>query len=56
MSAFDRVIGYEKIKNELIQICDMIHNKEKYEKMGAKLPKGLLLDGEPGLGKTLMVK
>jgi len=56
MSAFDKVIGYESIKNELLQICDMIHHREVYEKLGAKLPQGILLSGEPGLGKTLMAK
>ena len=56
MSAFDKVIGYETIKNALLQICDMIHNKEIYEKMGAKLPHGILISGDPGQGKTLMSK
>lgn len=56
MSAFDRIIGYETIKTELIQICDMIHNSEIYEKLGAKMPHGMLLYGDPGLGKTLMAK
>ncbi len=56
MSSFDKVIGYDTIKNELIQICDMINNKDKYTKLGAKLPAGVLLYGEPGLGKTLMAK
>lgn len=56
MSAFDRVIGYETIKNELLQICDMIHNREVYEELGAKLPQGILLYGDPGLGKTLIAK
>lgn len=56
MSAFDRVIGYETIKNELLQICDMIHNREIYEELGAKLPRGILLYGDPGLGKTLVAK
>lgn len=56
MNAFDKVIGYETIKNELLQICDMIHNREVYEELGAKLPQGILLYGDPGLGKTLIAK
>lgn len=53
-SGFEKVIGYDTIKNELLQICDMICNREAYERLGAKLPQGVLLYGEPGLGKTLM--
>ena len=56
MNAFDKVIGYETIKNELLQICDMMHNREVYEELGAKLPQGILLYGDPGLGKTLIAK
>lgn len=56
MNAFDKVVGYESIKNELLQICDMIHNRETYEKLGARLPQGVLLYGAPGLGKTLIAK
>ena len=56
MSNFDKVIGYTTIKNELMQLCDMIKNKDIYEKLGAKLPSGVLLYGDPGLGKTLMAK
>lgn len=56
MSAFDRIIGYQTIKEELLQICDMIHNREIYENLGARLPQGILLYGDPGLGKSLMAK
>jgi len=54
MSAFDKIIGYEPIKEELRQLCDMMHHGNIYEKLGAKMPKGLLFHGEPGTGKTLM--
>lgn len=56
MDAFDKVIGYESIKNVLRQISDMIRNREVYTAVGAKLPHGLLIHGDPGLGKTLMAK
>lgn len=56
MNAFEKVIGYETVKNELMQICDMVHNKERYEALGARMPIGVLLHGEPGLGKTLLAK
>ena len=54
MNAFDNVIGYKEIKKELYQLCDMFKNKERYEKLGAKLPRGVIMYGEPGVGKTLM--
>ena len=52
-SAFDKVIGYDSIKNELKLLCDIWSNSNKYEKIGGKPPHGLLLWGEPGVGKTL---
>lgn len=56
MSSFDKVIGYTAIKKELMEVCDMLNNSDIYEALGAKLPQGILLYGEPGLGKTLMAK
>ncbi len=54
MSAFDRVIGYEKEKEQLLQLCDIAKNPQKYAALGVRLPRGVLLHGEPGVGKTLM--
>ena len=54
MSEFDKVIGYTAIKQELLQICDMIRNREKYVALGATIPHGILIDGKPGFGKTLL--
>lgn len=54
MKEFDKIIGYEPVKKELIRICDILKNSEKYEKFGVKASQGLLLYGEPGVGKSLM--
>lgn len=56
MRELDRVIGYESIKTELYRIIDIIKNPAKYKKLGVSVPKGILLSGEPGIGKTLMAK
>lgn len=53
---FEPVIGYKSIKNEMIKICDIMQNHEFYAKLGVSVPNGLLLSGDPGLGKTLMAK
>lgn len=51
---FERVIGYEPIKKVLERLLDMIRKKEKYDKLGTRLPRGMMLCGEPGVGKTLI--
>jgi len=56
MKEFNKVIGYEDVKIELERIIDMMINTEKYEKLGVQTTRGLLLHGEPGVGKTLMAK
>lgn len=54
MKAFDKVIGYSSLKQELMQISDTLKNRAAYEKLGVSAPRGLLLYGEPGVGKSLM--
>lgn len=49
---FADIIGYQNLKNELERIIDVINNKEKYEKLGGKITRNILLDGAPGTGKT----
>lgn len=54
MDAFDKIIGYSEEKKELARIADALKNREAYERLGVTAPRGLLLVGDPGLGKTLM--
>lgn len=56
MREFNKVIGYESIKKELYRILDMMNNHDKYSALGVKTTRGLLFNGKPGLGKTLMAK
>lgn len=56
MKSFEKIIGYESVKNELYQIIDMFKNKEMYVNMGARTPHGVLIYGRPGLGKTMLAE
>lgn len=56
MKEFDVIIGYTAVKRELEQIADVLKNAAPYEKLGVAPPRGLMLHGEPGVGKTLMAK
>ncbi len=53
---FDDVAGLDEEKEELIEIVDFLKRPEKFAKMGAKVPRGVLLYGKPGTGKTLIAK
>ena len=53
---FADVAGNESAKQDLSEIVDFLKNPKKYEKLGAKIPRGVLLAGEPGTGKTLMAR
>jgi ATP-dependent metalloprotease len=53
---FDDVKGLPEAKKELTEIVDFLKDPEKYTKLGARLPKGVLLVGPPGCGKTLLAK
>ena len=53
---FNDVAGNEAAKQDLTEIVDFLKNPKKYEKLGAKIPRGVLLAGDPGTGKTLMAR
>ena len=53
---FRDVAGQDEAKESLVEIIDFLHNPQKYAAIGAKLPKGALLVGSPGTGKTLLAK
>ena len=53
---FSDVAGEDEAKENLMEIVDFLHNPQKYQAIGAKMPKGVLLVGPPGTGKTLLAK
>ncbi|MBQ9874539.1 MAG: ATP-dependent zinc metalloprotease FtsH [Thermoguttaceae bacterium] len=53
---FEDVAGMDAVKAELVEIVDYLKNPRKYERMGARVPKGTLLFGPPGTGKTLLAR
>ncbi|WP_207751266.1 ATP-dependent metallopeptidase FtsH/Yme1/Tma family protein [Anaeromonas frigoriresistens] len=54
--SFNDVAGLDEVKEEMQEIIDFINDSEKFHRMGAKIPSGILFHGPPGTGKTLLAK
>jgi cell division protease FtsH len=55
-TTFDDVAGIDDAEQELVEIVDFLRHPDKYRRLGATIPKGVLLSGEPGTGKTLLAR
>ena len=53
---FDDVVGMDKLKRDMVQVMEIMKKPAEYAKKGIRMPKGILLEGEPGNGKTLFAK
>ena len=53
---FDDVVGMDKLKRDMVQVMEIMKKPAEYAKRGIRMPKGILLEGEPGNGKTLFAK
>src|SRR5579884_2208367 len=55
-TTWEDVAGVEEVRAELMEVVDFLRDPKRFERLGAKTPKGLLLYGPPGTGKTLLAK
>jgi cell division protease FtsH len=53
---FDDVAGIEDAKGELLEVVDFLKNPQRYQRLGGRIPRGVLLSGAPGTGKTLLAR